>query len=141
MGKGLRTRGRRTQPKLAAGFGERLRAARERASLSQSEVGEPRYGRGYISALEHERHRPSLAALQYMSERLGTSLAELLGGTGEPVECVEQVSRALALIRDAGRTSVEGEARMALIAAEFTVRHALEVLAQRRSTDPTDINS
>lgn len=134
MGKGLRTQGRRTQPDLAPGFGDRLRAARERAGLSQAEVGQPRYGRGYISALEHGRHRPSLAALQYLADRLGTPLSELLA---EPESqaggVINLVSRALALLRDSQKIAVDEEGRMALVAAEFTVRHALEVLAQRRT--------
>ena len=61
-------------------FAARLRAARLRAGLTQSELAGERYSKTYISALEHGTTRASMTALEYLSERLGLAPATLLGG-------------------------------------------------------------
>ena len=64
----------------ATGFGERLREARTRAGLTQAALAGERYTKAHISALEHGLANPSVEALGYLAERLGTSSASLLGG-------------------------------------------------------------
>jgi tetratricopeptide (TPR) repeat protein len=48
--------------------------------MTQSELAGERYTKTYISALEHGATRASMAALQYLGERLGLAPAALLGG-------------------------------------------------------------
>ena len=52
-------------------IGERLRNARKRAGLTQQALAGSRYTKAYISALETGVAKPSMAALNYLSERLG----------------------------------------------------------------------
>ena len=61
-------------------FATRLKAARLRAGLTQSELAGERYSKTYISALEHGATRASMAALEYLGGRLGMAPAALLGG-------------------------------------------------------------
>jgi transcriptional regulator with XRE-family HTH domain len=57
---------------LARQVGARLKAARTRAGLTQRELAEPRYTKAYISALENGLIKPSMAALRFLSRKLGT---------------------------------------------------------------------
>jgi transcriptional regulator with XRE-family HTH domain len=50
--------------------GQRIREARHRAGLTQRQLAGERYTASYVSALEKGLTRASMAALQYMSERL-----------------------------------------------------------------------
>jgi transcriptional regulator with XRE-family HTH domain len=63
---------------LAEQIGVRLRAARHRAGLTQREVAEGRYTKAYVSALENGLIKPSMAALRFLAERLGTTASDLL---------------------------------------------------------------
>lgn len=63
---------------LAEQIGVRLRAARLRAGLTQREVAEGRYTKAYVSALENGLIKPSMAALRFLAERLGTTGSDLL---------------------------------------------------------------
>jgi tetratricopeptide (TPR) repeat protein len=63
---------------LAEQIGVRLRAARQRAGLTQREVAEGRYTKAYVSALENGLIKPSMAALRFLAERLGTTASDLL---------------------------------------------------------------
>jgi tetratricopeptide (TPR) repeat protein len=65
---------------LARRIGERIRAARLRAGLTQQRLAEGRYTKAYISALEKGHAKPSMAALNFLSERLGLPAAHFLGG-------------------------------------------------------------
>ena len=65
---------------LALELGRRLRDARLRAQLTQQAVAEPRYSKGYISALELGYAKPSLAALVWLTRRLRVRLVDLLDG-------------------------------------------------------------
>jgi transcriptional regulator with XRE-family HTH domain len=51
--------------------GQRIREARIRAGLTQRKLAGERYTASYVSALEKGLTRASMAALQYLSERLG----------------------------------------------------------------------
>lgn len=63
---------------IAESFGRRLKAARTQAGLTQAKLAEPRYTKAYISALEHGHAKPSMAALNFLSQRLGMSATRLL---------------------------------------------------------------
>jgi len=58
---------------LSLRVGRRIREARTRASLTQQEVAGERYTKAYVSALENGLIRPSVAALDYLASRLGTT--------------------------------------------------------------------
>jgi transcriptional regulator with XRE-family HTH domain len=64
---------------VAAEVGARLRAARLRVGLTQTQLAGDRYTKAYISALEHGHTKPSVAALTYLAERLGMQAAQFLG--------------------------------------------------------------
>ncbi|HYM83788.1 MAG TPA: helix-turn-helix transcriptional regulator [Candidatus Dormibacteraeota bacterium] len=68
---------------LAVRIGQRLRAARLRAGLTQREVSEGRYSRAYVSALECGQIKPSMAALRFLAGRIGTTPADLLADGAE----------------------------------------------------------
>jgi transcriptional regulator with XRE-family HTH domain len=63
---------------LARQIGERLRAARLSAGLTQQQLAEGRYTKAYVSALENGLSRPSMAALNHFSNRLGISASKLI---------------------------------------------------------------
>lgn len=63
---------------IAEDFGRRLKSARLLAGLTQARLAEPRYTKAYISALEHGHAKPSMAALNFLSQRLGVSPTRLL---------------------------------------------------------------
>jgi tetratricopeptide (TPR) repeat protein len=61
------------QRALAQAIGSRIRAARIRAGLTQQQLAGDRYTKAYISALELGHAKPSMAALDYLAPRLGTT--------------------------------------------------------------------
>ena len=63
---------------VARRVGDRIRQARTRASLTQAQVAKGRYTAAYISALERGLAKPSMAALTFLSERLGVSIPDLV---------------------------------------------------------------
>ncbi len=63
---------------LALSIGRRIRERRRRAGLSQQRLAEGRYTKAYISALETGAAKPSMAALNFIAARLGTTAADLL---------------------------------------------------------------
>lgn len=63
---------------LAADIGARIRRARLNAGLTQQKLAGDRYTKAYVSALENGLAKPSMAALAYLTERLGTTPAALL---------------------------------------------------------------
>jgi len=69
---------------LARAIGGRIKRARSAAGLTQSALAGDRYTKAYISALEHGLAKPSMAALNYLSPRLGTTSATLIADT-DPV--------------------------------------------------------
>ncbi|MGH2502727.1 MAG: helix-turn-helix domain-containing protein, partial [Ktedonobacterales bacterium] len=60
-------------------LGVRLRQARLRLNMTQSEVASNRFSVSYISAVERGQIRPSLGALEVLSDRLQVPLEDLLG--------------------------------------------------------------
>ena len=63
---------------LAGRIGERIREARHQAGLTQQQLAQPRYTKAYISALEKGHAKPSMAALNYLSQRLGLPIGRFL---------------------------------------------------------------
>ncbi|MEP7081757.1 MAG: helix-turn-helix domain-containing protein [Chloroflexota bacterium] len=66
---------------LGRQIGQRIRAARLRASLTQQQLAGERYTKAYISALETGIARPSMVALRYLSERLGLPASHFIDET------------------------------------------------------------
>lgn len=66
---------------LAAAIGTRIRAARKQAGLTQQALAGSRYTKAYISALETGVAKPSMAALNYLSERLGMPASSFVSDT------------------------------------------------------------
>jgi tetratricopeptide (TPR) repeat protein/DNA-binding XRE family transcriptional regulator len=64
---------------LARRVGERIRVARRRAGMTQTELAGDRYTKAYISALETGITRPSMVALNYVAERLGLPASHFIG--------------------------------------------------------------
>jgi tetratricopeptide (TPR) repeat protein len=63
---------------VARRVGDRIRQARTRVGLTQAQLAEGRYTAAYISALERGLAKPSMAALTFLSERLGVSVPDLV---------------------------------------------------------------
>lgn len=76
-----RTRRRRDPvPDSAAlrALGERLRAARHGAGMSQTQLGRPHFTRAYVSAVELGKIRPSVRSLEFLAHQLGRSASAFL---------------------------------------------------------------
>lgn len=80
MGKLVRTRRRVVvdESALAQAIGARIKERRLGAHLTQAALAGDRYTKAYISALEHGLAKPSMAALNYLAPRLGTTAAALM---------------------------------------------------------------
>ncbi len=63
---------------VARRVGHRIRAERQRIGLTQAQVADGRYTPAYISALERGLAKPSMAALTFLSERLGVAVTDLV---------------------------------------------------------------
>jgi transcriptional regulator with XRE-family HTH domain len=71
------------QRALATAIGSRIRRARLAVGLTQQELAGDRYTKAYISALELGHAKPSMAALDYLAPRLGTTPDRLLTDEAE----------------------------------------------------------
>ncbi len=89
-------------------LGVRLRQARLRLNMTQSEVAAAHFSVSYISAVERGQIRPSLGALEVLSDRLSVPLEDLLGTAPLP-GATSGVSREQA----ADRRQEDAEARLA----------------------------
>jgi transcriptional regulator with XRE-family HTH domain len=63
---------------LANRIGSRLKEARRRAGLTQQQLAGDRYTKAYVSALENGLVRPSMVALDFLSERLNIPPSRLI---------------------------------------------------------------
>ncbi len=68
----------RPPARTATGIGGRIRAARTAAGWTQARLAGDGFSKAYVSALENGLVQPSMAALAYLAERLGTSAAALI---------------------------------------------------------------
>lgn len=79
-------------------LGQRIREARRARGMTQRDLAAGTYSVSFISMIEHDRVRPSLATLRVLAERLGRPLSQLLdGGTVGTLDL--QVREAEALLR------------------------------------------
>jgi tetratricopeptide (TPR) repeat protein len=109
--------------KIGKTVGERLRAARLAHNYTQGQLAAPDFSVSYISAIERGQIRPSLRALEILSNRLGLSSAQLLPpGT-------QQEDRTATLVSTSEHET--DEVALALLEAEFLMRQkaALQVIA------------
>ena len=86
---------------VSESLGAEIRRRRRALKLTQSELGWP-LTRAFVSAVEHGRCLPSLAALALFAERLETSPAELL----DPVK--HQLASMYTVVDGNGNDSVAG---------------------------------
>src|SRR3954447_9793598 len=96
---------------LAARIGERIRIARRQAGLTQQQLAEGRYTKAYISALEKGHAKPSMAALNFISQRLGMPASRFLADANGTWD---RLSADLALA--SGDTGEAADAYRALVA-------------------------
>ncbi len=89
-----------------ATVGERIRRLRLERGLSQSELGQPRLSKGFISQVESGRSRPSPESLRFIAARLGVPLLALLPG-------MEAANQRAFLLRAAGAAVAAGQATQA----------------------------
>ncbi len=75
-------------------IGERIRAARFAAHLTQGELAGERFSKSYISALERGKMMPSFQALRYLAERLAVPVSSLLEEHTNDKEAREQERQA-----------------------------------------------
>lgn len=102
-------------------LGERLRAARLSAHLTQQEVAGERWSKSYISAIERGKMVPSLQALKVLAKRLAVPLSYLLGESEIDARALEESSSVVhAAAYD--RQIDEEEARRRLGLAETFIR-------------------
>ena len=81
-------------------LGQRIRTARRARGMTQVELGGSGLSPSYISMIEHNRVRPSLAALRILADRLQQPLAALLDAEPAPAEEARALlSRGDALLR------------------------------------------
>lgn len=78
-----------------ARVGERIRAARERAGLSQRQLAYPGCSAAYISRVEAGQRIPSLQVLRELGARLGVSEDYLATGEENPARLLEEADLAL----------------------------------------------
>ncbi len=83
MATAARARTRRRNPAPVstslARIGERIRAARAEAGMSQSQLGKPHFTRAYISAVELGKIQPSMKSLEFLCTRLGKPMSFFVG--------------------------------------------------------------
>src|SRR5437764_23285 len=104
-GRTLSARGHGTRASGAgSGVGARVREARAAAGLTQAELGGDRFSKEYVSQVELGKTRPSDAALDWFSHRLGVARPDLEGEALAAVQAAAEaaVVRAEAAI-EAGR--------------------------------------
>lgn len=90
---------------LAIEIGARIKKARLASGMTQAALSGERYTKAYISALEHGLAKPSMAALNYLAPRLGTTPAALIADT---TSVWDRVSADLRLASGDWATALEG---------------------------------
>jgi transcriptional regulator with XRE-family HTH domain len=79
MAKGI-TGTHRERPRGTSELGDRLRALRVAAGLTQSELADGRFSKEYVSQIERGKTRPSAETLEWLAARLDADPTYLLGG-------------------------------------------------------------
>ena len=75
-------------------IGQRILAARQASGLSQRELAGENITRNMLSAIEHDRAKPSLDTLVYLSEALGKPVSYFLGEDTPSTEGYDEMVRA-----------------------------------------------
>ena len=107
-------------------LGQRLKEARRTLGLTQDELGRPHFTKGFISLLEHDRAKPSVASLERLAARLGRPVSHFLDD-GETA----MSARFLGVLRSRGRAEL---ASRRFDAALETFAEMRRVAAGRRDT-------
>jgi tetratricopeptide (TPR) repeat protein len=139
------------------GLGERLRALRLGAGMTQSELAGERFSKEYVSQIERGKTRPTQETVAWLAERLGVDpaflahgvssdergrveaillRAEALSAAHRYPEAMEGFSAALAAVQGTGSTELEVRVRAADGWARMQdgdVRTAIETLQAARS--------
>ncbi|MGZ6265940.1 MAG: helix-turn-helix domain-containing protein, partial [Candidatus Limnocylindrales bacterium] len=132
MARVSKTRPRVDESPLARQIGERLRRTRLAAGLTQQQLAEGRYTKAYVSALENGLSRPSMAALNFFSNRLAIPASKLINDEPAAWARLEadlalasgRWDDAIAAYRDLLESTVTREARAELMSglAEALIR-------------------
>jgi len=118
----------------ALSIGERLRAARFAARLTQQELAGNLFSKSYISAIERDKMTPSLQALSVLAERLDVPVSYLLGESELDLDTLTRQG-APSLSSRQRRATLEEGAMLMLSKAEALIRQdqprqALEELGE-----------
>lgn len=81
-------------------MGEIVRTIREKRKMTQAQLAQPDFSKGFISLLETGRTRASMRALGIIAEKLGVSPTTLLGEDPGYGRLVEKLRTADRLIRE-----------------------------------------
>ena len=86
-------------PAVGSRLGERVRALRVSAGLTQTELAGERFSKEYISQIERGKTRPTDSTIAWLAERLGVDPALLSSGvsTEERTKVEAMLARAEAL--------------------------------------------
>jgi tetratricopeptide (TPR) repeat protein len=120
-----------SKPAAGSRLGERVRALRVSAGLTQSELAGERFSKEYISQIERGKTRPTEATIAWLAEQLGVDPALLSSGvsTEERTKVEAMLARAEAL-SEAHKYEEASEAfREARPSVERTGASALELRA------------
>jgi tetratricopeptide (TPR) repeat protein len=75
----------RTPPAPVSGLGERVRALRVAAGLTQTDLAGDRFSKEYVSQIERGKTRPTPETIGWLAERLGVDPAFLATGVGTEI--------------------------------------------------------
>ena len=75
-------------------IGQRILTARQELGLSQRQLAGENITRNMLSAIEHDKARPSLETLQYLSQQLGKPVGWFLGEDGPAVDGFGELKQA-----------------------------------------------
>jgi transcriptional regulator with XRE-family HTH domain len=99
------------QERGASEVGDRLRALRVAAGLTQSQVAGGRFSKEYVSQIERGKTRPAVDTLEWLAARLDVDPAYLLGGVS-----AEERGRVEAALARAEALAEQGEHAAAALA-------------------------
>lgn len=109
---------------LASSIGERIRFARRQAGMTQQQLAEGRYTKAYISALEKGHAKPSMAALNFISGRLGLPASHFLADASG---AWSRLSADLALASGSGAKAVDDYQALLAAATDRISRAELQL--------------
>jgi transcriptional regulator with XRE-family HTH domain len=113
-------------------LGARIRDLRVERGLTQRELAEPGYSRGFLAAVESGHRVPTDEALAYLADRLGVGADDLRHG--RPIGIREELFERLARIRRRLSAGDDGfaEREAALLLAEAQRYHLLDLAGLAR---------